>query len=79
MIDMVNPTQSPDICPLGLNVIYLFDKNYASSISKYFTAAVHSALKPSLLIETYYAERGIRCNDWCLSIKESPPHDWLSS
>lgn len=78
MIDMVNPAQSSDIRLLGLNDIYLFNKNYASSISKYFTAAVYSTLKPSLLIETY-PERGIRCNDWCLSIEESLPHDWLSS
>jgi hypothetical protein len=55
------------------------DKKYASSINKYIILAVHNALKPSLLFETYYPERGIRCYDWCMSIEGSPPHNWISS
>lgn len=79
MINTVNPAQLSDIRLLVLNDIYLFDKNYASSISKYFTLAVHNALRPSLLFETYYPERGIQCCDWCMSIEEFSPHDWFSS
>lgn len=79
MINMVNPAQLSDVRLLALNDIYLFDKNQASSISKYFTLAVHNALKLSLLFETYYPERGVRCYDWCMSLEESPPPDWLSS
>lgn len=63
MIKTVNPAQLSDIRLLVLNDIYLFDKNYASSISKYFTLAVHNALRSSLLFETYYPERGIQCYD----------------
>jgi hypothetical protein len=75
MINMVNPAQFYYMHPF----FCLFDKNYASSISKHFTLAVHNALKPSLLFETYHPERGIRRYDWCMSIEESPPPDWLSS
>ncbi|KAI8983576.1 hypothetical protein BDB01DRAFT_698700, partial [Pilobolus umbonatus] len=79
MSNSVNPAQLSDMRLLALNDIYLFNKNYASSISKYFSLAVHNALKSSLLFKKYYSERGVQCYDWCMSIEESSPSDWISS
>lgn len=56
----------------------IFDKNYASSISKHFNSC-SNALKPSLLFETHHPERDIRCYDWYMSIEKSSPPDWISS
>lgn len=60
-----------------LNGIYLFHKNYASSVSKYFTIAVHNALKPLILFKAYYSKSGTLYYDWRMSIEESPFNDWL--
>ncbi|CAO3690315.1 unnamed protein product [Rhizopus stolonifer] len=79
MIKKVNPAQLSDIRLLVLNDIYLFDSNCASSVSKYFTFTVHNALKPSLLFKTYYLKRGALCYDWCMSIEEFSPNNWLFS
>ncbi|KAG2210874.1 hypothetical protein INT47_000028 [Mucor saturninus] len=79
MVNNINPAQLSDIRLLAVNDIYLFDKNHASSISKYFSLGVHNPLEPSLLFETYHLENGNRCFDWCIGIEVSPPHNWLSS
>ncbi|KAI7873714.1 uncharacterized protein EV154DRAFT_527817 [Mucor mucedo] len=79
MVNDINPAQLSDIRILAVNDIYLFDKKYASSISKYFSLGVHNALKPSLLFEKYHPENGNRCFDWCIGIEVSPPHNWHSS
>ncbi|KAI8083390.1 uncharacterized protein B0P05DRAFT_537110 [Gilbertella persicaria] len=79
MINQMNSSQLSDIRLLALNDIYLFDKNLALSVTKYFTNAIHNVVKPSLSFEAYLPPRGVRCYDWCMNIEASPPSDWISS
>lgn len=74
-----NPAQISDIRILVLNDIYIFDKNSAFSVTKYFLDAIHTALKPILFFETYIPTKGLNCYDWCLEIEAYPPVDWFSS
>ncbi|KAI9007858.1 hypothetical protein CLU79DRAFT_777633 [Phycomyces nitens] len=79
MINQTNPAQLSDIRLLALNDVYLLDRNIALSSSKYFTAAIHNAIKASISFEAYLPIRGAQCYDWCTTIGTNPPSDWISS
>ncbi|KAG2206490.1 hypothetical protein INT47_008507 [Mucor saturninus] len=75
----LNPARLSDIRLLALNDIYKFDKNFSSSVSKYFSAKVHQSLKSIANLNDYLPPPGLKSYDWCLEIEQSPPDDWLSS
>ncbi|CAO3703716.1 unnamed protein product, partial [Rhizopus stolonifer] len=75
----INPAQLSDVRLLVLNDVYIFDKNFASSVSKYFSTKIHMSLKPNLSFDAYFPTRGLNCYDWCLKIEASPLVDWISS
>ncbi|RCH80281.1 hypothetical protein CU097_003269, partial [Rhizopus azygosporus] len=74
-----DPAQLSDIRLLVLNNIYKFDRDFASSVSKYFSSKVHTLLKPILSFDVYLPAKGLNCYDWCMKIEVSPPVDWISS
>ena len=74
-----DPAQLSDIRLLVLNDIYKFDRDFASSVSKYFSSKVHTLLKPILSFDVYLPVKGLNCYDWCMEIEVSPPVDWISS
>lgn len=75
----INPAQLSDVRLLILNDAYIFDRNFASSVSKYFSTKSHITLKPTLSFDAYLPTRGLNCYDWCMSIEASPSVDWISS
>ncbi|KAI7891522.1 uncharacterized protein EV154DRAFT_220782 [Mucor mucedo] len=74
-----NPASLSDIRLLALNDIYKFDKNFSTSVSKYFSVKVHNSLKSLVNLNKYLPTPGLKCCDRCLDIERSPPDDWLSS
>lgn len=68
-----------DIRLLGLNDIYIFDRNFSSSVSKYFSTQVHTMLNPTLSFDAYLPTRGLNCYNWCMDIEVSPPADYITS
>ncbi|KAI9261772.1 hypothetical protein EDC94DRAFT_608837 [Helicostylum pulchrum] len=74
-----DPAKLSDIHLLVLNGIYKFDRNFTSSVSKYFSSKVHTLLKPILSFDAYLPTKGLNCYDWCMDIEVSPPVDWKSS
>lgn len=75
----INPSQLSDIRLLALNDIYKFDRDFSSSVSKYFSTKVHTMLKPTLSFNAYLSTIGLNCYVWCLDIKVSPPVDYITS
>jgi hypothetical protein len=61
IIKQTNSAQLSDARLLVLNDIYLFDKNHAMTVSKYFTLEIHNTIKSSLFFEAYFPPRGIQC------------------
>lgn len=74
-----DPSQLSDMRLLALNDIYKFDRNFSSSISKYFSTQVHTMLKPTLFFDDYLPKKGLNCYDWCMDIEVSPPVDYITS
>ncbi|CEI93008.1 hypothetical protein RMCBS344292_07253 [Rhizopus microsporus] len=68
-----DPAQLSDIRLLVLNNIYKLDRDFASSVSKYFSSKVHTLLKPILSFDVYLPTKGLNCYDWCVKIEVSPP------
>ncbi|KAG1411751.1 hypothetical protein G6F58_008395 [Rhizopus delemar] len=79
LVKHVNTAQLSDIRLLALNDVYTFDRNFASSVSKYFSTKIHTTLKPTLSFDAYLPKRGLSCYDSCMSIEVSPPVDWVFS
>lgn len=79
LLERADPAQLSDIRLLALNDIYKLDKNFASSVSKYFTTKIHTSLKPALSFESYLPADGLGCYGWCRKIETSPPADWISA
>jgi hypothetical protein len=61
MTNQRNSAQLPDTRLYVLNDIYLFDRNFELSVSKYFTHTTHNIIKTSISFETHFPARGIRC------------------
>lgn len=68
----INPAQLSDIRLPLLNDVYIFDRNFGSSISKYFSTKIHTVTKPTLFFDTYLPTRDRNCYEWCMNIEASP-------
>ncbi|OAC98167.1 hypothetical protein MUCCIDRAFT_115687 [Mucor lusitanicus CBS 277.49] len=79
LAERTDPAQLSDIRLLTLNDIYIFDRNSAFSISKYFSTKVHTLLAPTLSFDAYFLTEGLNCYRWCMNIEVSRPADWFSS
>ncbi|KAL9549013.1 hypothetical protein MBANPS3_005425 [Mucor bainieri] len=79
LAERTDPAQLSDIRLLALNDIYLFDRNSAFSVSKYFSTKVHILLTPTLSFDAYFLTEGLDCYRWCMNIEVSRPADWFSS
>lgn len=79
MAESIDPSRLCDIRLLALNDVYKFDRDFSTSVSKYFSTKVHTILKPTLSFDAYLPTRDLNCYDWCMDIEVPPPADYITS